>query len=360
MPMLTHCCCSRNLRNATIVCAIWSLLASVLSVGFTIRDIQKSYTVDGYYISDTGLIIIAWINLIVTLFAVFSAVMLIVAVFKRKPKLMVPWMVLVAMLIILDAVHTIYNILLDGFSSIIIAMLLLWFIFTIISIYSELCVLSHYQEVKIGRGHTNDYNPPRTHNSTEVQHVHITETPFNYVQSQHTVYSFHSQTLCEEEGGDSLKLPTTAQNGHPKTALSKINGRVLELRPVASMPSDMENRLKGNGYTGSMEMKVIDSIPVTFDRTADYTGSLEIAPVTGKRPRRFRTVSESAVVRQQLLADSKASGATSSLKNIGESDNANVQQQPSSVQSSSDSSDLAPNHSKAETEQLINGEELHD
>ena len=81
----------------------------------------------------------------------------------------------------------------------------------------------------------------RTHNSTEVQHVHITETPFNYVQSQHTVYSFHSQTLCEE-GGDSLKLPTTAQNGHPKTALSKINGRVLELRPVASMPSDMENR----------------------------------------------------------------------------------------------------------------------
>ena len=109
-----------------------------------------------------------------------------------------------------------------------------------------------------------------------------------------------------------------------------------------------------------MEMKVIDSIPVTFDRTADYTGSLEIAPVTGKRPRRFRTVSESAVVRQQLLADSKASGATSSLKNIGESDNVNVQQQPSSVQSSSDSSDLAPNHSKAETEQLINGEELHD
>ena len=43
-----------------------------------------------------------------------------------------------------------------------------------------------------------------------------------------------------------------------------------------------------------------------------------MAPVVGKRPRRFRTVSESAVVRQQMLDDIKSDGVTSSLKNIAE------------------------------------------
>ena len=65
-------------------------------------------------------------------------------------------------------------------------------------------------------------------------------------------------------------------------------------------------------------MKVVDSIPVTFDRLNNYTGSCEMAPVVGKRPRRFRTVSESAVVRQQMLDDIKSDGVTSSLKNIAE------------------------------------------
>lgn len=66
-------------------------------------------------------------------------------------------------------------------------------------------------------------------------------------------------------------------------------------------------------------MKVVDSIPVTFDRLNDYTGSLDMAPVAGRRPRRFRTVSESAVVRQQLLDECKAAdNASNSLRNIAE------------------------------------------
>ena len=76
----------------------------------------------------------------------------------------------------------------------------------------------------------------------EVQHVHISDGPVNYVQSQHTVYSFHSQNLYDDEGKDPQKLSAPTQNGKPKTALSNINGRVLELRPVASVPSDMDSR----------------------------------------------------------------------------------------------------------------------
>ena len=76
----------------------------------------------------------------------------------------------------------------------------------------------------------------------EVQHVHISEGPINYVQSQHTVYSFHSQNLHDDECKGSLKGTISAQNGKPKTALSNINGRVLELRPVSSVPADMDGR----------------------------------------------------------------------------------------------------------------------
>jgi len=81
-----------------------------------------------------------------------------------------------------------------------------------------------------------------------VQHVHIGNEPVNnYITSQHTVYSFHSQTLNfhsqtlnDESGKDSPK-PYNGSAGAP-TALSQCNGRVLELRPVLSMPSNMDTR----------------------------------------------------------------------------------------------------------------------
>lgn len=77
----------------------------------------------------------------------------------------------------------------------------------------------------------------------EVQHVHIADGPINYVQSQHTVYSFHSQNLFDDEGKESPKAPPVPlANGTHKTVLSNCSGRVLELRPVASVPSDMDNR----------------------------------------------------------------------------------------------------------------------
>lgn len=74
-----------------------------------------------------------------------------------------------------------------------------------------------------------------------VQHVHIAEVPTNYVHSQHTVYSFHSQSLYKDEVEDGTSKPTsTLQNGGNGTVLSNCTGRVLELRPVASVPAKMD------------------------------------------------------------------------------------------------------------------------
>ena len=64
----------------------------------------------------------------------------------------------------------------------------------------------------------------------EVKHVHITDGTMGYIQSQRTIYSFHSQTLYEDE-----KLSAAAGAG-PSQKMPHItsNGRIFELRPVPS------------------------------------------------------------------------------------------------------------------------------
>ena len=56
----------------------------------------------------------------------------------------------------------------------------------------------------------------------EVQHVHIADTPLTSSANQHTVYSFHSQSLYE---GEIDQNPDTTEVG------------VVELRPLTSTSS---------------------------------------------------------------------------------------------------------------------------
>lgn len=74
-----------------------------------------------------------------------------------------------------------------------------------------------------------------------------------------------------------------------------------------------------NYLKGSIEMKIVDSKPVVIDwRTGQVSSQngVQMSPVPGKMPKRFRTVSESAV-KQPMLDDHRSVHATTnSLKNI--------------------------------------------
>jgi len=80
--------------------------------------------------------------------------------------------------------------------------------------------------------------------------------------------------------------------------------------------------LGGSNYTGSIEMKVVDSIPVSMDtrNLVPYNGNLDVSAAGGRRPRRFRTVSESAV-KQPLIKDADTL-YVSSLQNMAEQNRA--------------------------------------
>lgn len=87
-------------------------------------------------------------------------------------------------------------------------------------------------------------------------------------------------------------------------------------------------RYSGNSYTGSIEMKIIDSMPVIVDGNAmynannQYADSMDMA-ATGaipRRPKRFRTVSESAV-RQPMINEASTHASTSSLRNTNDASN---------------------------------------
>lgn len=76
--------------------------------------------------------------------------------------------------------------------------------------------------------------------------MHIADGPVNYIQSAHTVYSFHSQNLFDDEGKASPQLQRNgAVGGVPFGSSSMLggsaSGRVLRLQPVASVPN-MQSR----------------------------------------------------------------------------------------------------------------------
>lgn len=88
-------------------------------------------------------------------------------------------------------------------------------------------------------------------------------------------------------------------------------------------------------------MKIVDSIPVVVDRSSltNCAGGVEMTPPYGKRPRRFRTVSESAVKSPLLNDITPNDGTTSSLRNIAEHKETTERvQQSAAAQSESSSS----------------------
>ena len=69
----------------------------------------------------------------------------------------------------------------------------------------------------------------------EVQHVHIADTPLTASTNQHTVYSFHSQSLYE---GEIDQNPDTTEVGVVELRpLTSTEVGVVELRPLTSTSS---------------------------------------------------------------------------------------------------------------------------
>ncbi|KAF6031204.1 hypothetical protein EB796_010440 [Bugula neritina] len=163
MAILTRCCFSKNLKNGTIASGVWSLVHCVFSLGLSISDIvstsQSLTDLQSYTNTNTDVMMaLFWSSLIVSFFTALASIILFIAVIKSAAKLLLPWLVMV--------------------------------------IYCALCVASHYQELKLGRGTAQDYlgRNRNVRYMATVQHVHIGNEPVNnYITSQHTVYSFHSQ-----------------------------------------------------------------------------------------------------------------------------------------------------------------------
>ena len=66
-------------------------------------------------------------------------------------------------------------------------------------------------------------------------------------------------------------------------------------------------------------MKIVDSMPVIIDRSnhiSNYASSMEIQPGGGRRPKRFRTVSESAANRPPLSESRNSNNSGNCLKNL--------------------------------------------
>jgi len=118
-------------------------------------------------------------TLVVAVLLLITSIILIIAVHKDSRFFMLPWVVITILMVVMDTAALIFDCVIFGMLTLNIIQMVIWLALTLLNIYSVLCVLSQYQELKAGRG-TIDYL--RSQRATiiyrpAIQEVHITQGP---------------------------------------------------------------------------------------------------------------------------------------------------------------------------------------
>lgn len=203
MPIIRRCCCLRDLRKASFLCSGWTFVWSACALGLsanqlhedTLGNLFKSYEIEG--------VLITWGSIGSAVAVMVTSLVLLVGILKDLWQLMVPWMVAVVLLIVLDVAVLIFNTIVIGFFSFSVVVMLLWIASTTVNVFCELCVVSHFQEVRVGRGHTDDYL------NSSMSNGHVTA----YATDVNEVLLTNEQWTTSSTASSGVSSPRMA-NGH--------------------------------------------------------------------------------------------------------------------------------------------------
>ncbi|XP_074032626.1 uncharacterized protein [Leptinotarsa decemlineata] len=183
MTILHSCCCWRSVRKGSYACGIYTAFYYTMNAAHSSFLLHEELTffrnsseaedslIDHDTTSETSM---AFTIVLLTLssMGIFTTFLLLFGLYKDCKILLIPWIFNIIIFILADMSYVIYSLIVHALqwnptAAIIIT---IDFFLNSLHVYSLLCVISQYQELKAGRGRTLDdqlYRVPNVHYSSQ-------------------------------------------------------------------------------------------------------------------------------------------------------------------------------------------------
>ncbi|XP_013402267.1 uncharacterized protein LOC106167918 [Lingula anatina] len=196
MTIINTCCCC-NLRIGAFACGIYTAILSLVTSGLSGYNLYHIQFFDLTRVEDEtekqmweGIEAWCYATLALCSLTFLASLLHIVGVHKDQRFLFLPWMCMMVLVILVDAISVVYGIFTYDNVEVTFSIIhsILWLIFTLISMYCLLCVISQYQELAAGRGTAADYRHPAVIYESSINEVMIAPGPV-IIYPHHGAYS---------------------------------------------------------------------------------------------------------------------------------------------------------------------------
>ncbi|XP_054721793.1 uncharacterized protein LOC129231490 [Uloborus diversus] len=152
MPELNTFCCWKTVKSGAYACALYTL---IFYTALFIAGVCHAQTVSSY----SSMFGFCLVMVVLSAVCIICSVILIVGLYKDNRYLLLPWTVAVAMTTLIDVMVSFYLIR-DAITEPFLAVLFVTdVLICAVNVYALLCVLSQYQEYKIGLVRENVVQP---------------------------------------------------------------------------------------------------------------------------------------------------------------------------------------------------------
>uniref|UniRef100_A0A8D8VQQ6 Uncharacterized protein n=1 Tax=Cacopsylla melanoneura TaxID=428564 RepID=A0A8D8VQQ6_9HEMI len=220
MAILSSCCCYKSLRKGSYASAIYTLIYFSITL---LLMVQFFFEEEAYYsgkhpvptsisflepevISHTTMVFHLLIMLS-SLCGVITSAVLIFAIYSDIKVFLIPWILTVFMAIIIELAHTVYLISLPSttFRPVTAFTFTVAFFTFCLNSYSLMCVISLYQEYKVGRGTAHYETVARLAAMQHMAAIQATATATSVLSTKRNVTYHVSPPRSPDEGGGARK-----------------------------------------------------------------------------------------------------------------------------------------------------------
>ncbi|XP_072400141.1 uncharacterized protein [Diabrotica undecimpunctata] len=217
MTILHSCCCWRSVRKGSFACGIYTAFYYTMiaaHTSFMLHEELKYFQnrtspevsfIDHDTTSETSMAFTI-ILLVLSSFGIFTTTLLLYGLYRDSKYMLIPWICNIVVFIAADFTYVIYSLIVHAVqwnppAAIIIT---IDFFLNSLHIYSLLCVISQYQELKAGRGRALDdqiYRVPNVHYSSQ-------PTATSYLSSRKQVTYYETKPTPTQSPTGAVRSPS--------------------------------------------------------------------------------------------------------------------------------------------------------
>ncbi|XP_054755330.2 uncharacterized protein LOC129261295 isoform X2 [Lytechinus pictus] len=173
MAVMRRCCCFDNTRSGSIACGIFSMIYTVVYLGWWIKQYLSIRLIQAFnpFGLNYGAIYAGYIiNFLILSLLFVACILLLIGVTKDNKVLLLPYIILLGLLLFFQLISWIIWLAVLGFFAILLIIdFVVWLGFLSMNIVCLLCVISQYQELHEGRGKVADIQAARASRVVVIQ-----------------------------------------------------------------------------------------------------------------------------------------------------------------------------------------------